>query len=336
MFFDAILPNAKSTQILALANESAKTGEADNRLARIAELEAELEDIRKRKAASDVEDAMGRYKFVYDGDPSVLTNYRQQKRNEQMNTEMRKATEDATRSSNLQSAWKQNGIDLEVARYDLAAAQNAYNEAKGAGDTAAMRRAITDINRAKAKYDRVARENETLRSKLMTSLGVSLGDEQSSENITPNADSVDYNKELADAEAIKQLDGNLDLLNKQIVVDNINVDKKTKAANVKQWLANIEKAKADVNASSLSTEQKNTRLSKLADMETKVRTYAKPKSKGGQGAKPTVDDYQSQLSKMATKSQLVAKGYAWLKAAKDTGAKHQYLDAALQIAAGNK
>ena len=301
--------------------------------ARIAEIDRELAELRAKLDSDDVEEAMGRYKFLYDADPSTLTNYHQQKRTEKMNAEMRKATEAATRESNLQTAWKQNGIDLEVARYDLAAAQNAYNEAKGAGNTDAMKRAMTEVKRAQAKYDRVSRENETLRDKMMTSLGISLGVEG---NDTPEVNDGDekYANDIAEAEAIKKLDGSLELLDKQIVVDNVNVDKKTKAANVKQWLADIAKAKADVSESNLSTEQQNARLAKLADMEKKVRDYAKPKPKGGQGTTPTTEDYQKTLDGLTTKGQLVAKGYRWLTAAKNAGATHKYLDAAIGTAAG--
>lgn len=303
--------------------------------ARIAEIDKELAELRAKLDSDDIEDAMGRYKFLYDADPSVLTNYRQQKRTEKMNADMRKATEAATRESNLQTAWKQNGIDLEVAKYDLAAAQNAYNEAHGKNDIDAMNRAMTDIKRAKAKFDRVSRENDILRDKMMKTLGVAQGDEQKLESDVKDIDyGHDFEKDLADADAIKKLDGNLEILGKDIVVDNISVDKKTKLANVQKWLANIEQAKKDVDASPLSTEQKNTRNTKLADLEAKVRSYAKPKGKGGQGTKMTKDDYQKELDSLVTKSQLIKKGYKWLKAAKDAGATHTLLDTAIGVAAG--
>lgn len=285
---------------------------------RIAQIRKRLAEIADEKKKYDVEDAMGRYKFLYDNDPSVLTNYRNQKRTEKMNSEMRKATEDATRESNLQTAWKQNGIDLEVAKYDLAAAQNAYNEAKGNSDVSAMNRAITDIKRAQAKYDRIVRENDTLRGKMMTSLGISLGDNKQLDDDMQKTNGLDYAKEIADAEAIKKLDGTLDLLDKDIVVDNVNVDKATKIANVKKWLADIENAKKDVDASSLSTDQKNERKTKLADMEAKVRTYAKPKSKGGQSTKLTKEDYQKTIAGK-NDLELAKLGYAYLSAAKAAG-----------------
>lgn len=302
--------------------------------ARIAEIDRELSELRSKLDSDDVEEAMGRYKFLYDNDPSVLTNYRQQKRTEKMNADMRKATEAASKESSLQTAWKQNGIDLEVAKYDLAAAKNSYNEAKGAGNTDAMKRAMTDIKRAQAKYDRIVRENDTLRGKMMmNSLGISLGDEQKLDDDIPNANGPDYAKELADAEAIKKLDGNLDLLDKDIVVDNVNVDKATKIANVNKWLSDIEKAKKDVDASSLSTEQKNARMAKLADMEAKVRSYAKPKPKGGQGTKMTKEDYQKAIAGK-NDIELAKLGYAYLSAAKAAGVTVS--DRALNLARSKK
>lgn len=301
--------------------------------ARIAEIDRELSELRSKLDSDDVEEAMGRYKFLYDNDPSVLTNYRQQKRTEKMNADMRKATEAASKESSLQTAWKQNGIDLEVAKYDLAAAKNSYNEAKGAGNTDAMKRAMTDIKRAQAKYDRIVRENDTLRGKMMNSLGISLGDEQKLDDDIPNANGPDYAKELADAEAIKKLDGNLELLDKDIVVDNVNVDKATKIANVNKWLSDIEKAKKDVDASSLSTEQKNARKTKLADMEAKVRSYAKPKPKGGQGTKMTKEDYQKAIAGK-NDIELAKLGYAYLSAAKAAGVTVS--DRALNLARSKK
>lgn len=301
--------------------------------ARIAEIDKELAELRSKLDSDDIEEAMGRYKFLFDNDPSVLTNYRNQKRTEKMNADMRKATEAATRESNLQTAWKQNGIDLEVAKYDLAAAKNSYDEAKGAGNTDAMKRAMTDIKRAQAKYDRIVRENDTLRDKMMNSLGISLGDEQKLDDDIPNANGADYAKELADAEAIKKLDGNLELLDKDIVVDNVNVDKATKIANVNKWLADIEKAKKDVDASSLSTEQKNARKAKLADMEAKVRSYAKPKPKGGQGTKTTKEDYEKAIAGK-NDIELAKLGYAYLSAAKAAGVAVP--DRALNLARSKK
>lgn len=310
-------------------------GMSSGKAERIAQIKKRLAEIAGEKKKYNVEEEIGKYKFLYDNDPSVLMNYKQNLRNNEINREIRKSSEDATKASNLQAAWKQNAIDLEVARYDLAAAQNAYNEAKGAGNTDAMNRAITDITRSKAKYNRIAKENEILRGQMMNSLGINIGDEQKVETeVNEGKGDSSYEKDIADAEAMKVIDQDISLLDKAIAVDNVNVDKKVKAENVKAWLADIEKSKKAVEDSNLDRVKKSERLTKLAEMEKKVRDYAKPSPKGGQGTKMTREDYQKALDGLITKGQLVAKGYKWLTAAKNAGATHKYLDAAIGVAAG--
>lgn len=308
--------------------------------ARIAQLDRQIAEIEEKLKDYSVEEAMGKYKFLWEGDPSTLATYRQNKRNAEQTESIRKATEDASKASTLQQAWKQNGIDLEVARYDVAAAQNAYNEAKANGDENGMRRADVELDRARAKLNRVTRENDMLRSKLMDSLGITV--EASDELETAGNQGGDeggnqggkLNDDMANAEAIKTLDGNIDAISSQFDVDNMNIDKKQKLAMVKQGLADVKDAIKQVEDSSLSTEQKNTRLSKLRELEKKIRNFGKPASKGGQGTKVTVDDYQKALDGMSSIGQLVKKGYNWLVAAKNAGATHQYLDTAISKARG--
>ena len=293
-------------------------GMSDARAERIAQIKKRLAEIAEEKKKYNVEEEIGKYKFLYDNDPSVLMNYKQNMRNNEMNREIRKSSEDATKASNLQSAWKQNGIDLEVARYDLAAAKNAYNEAKGAGNSDAMKRAAIDVERAQAKYNRIAKENETLRGQMMSALGIDLGDEKELQTVVETPAGTSLDTDIADAEAIKKLDGELSLLDKEIVVDNVNVDKKTKIANVKKWKEDIEKARKAINESKLSTEQKNERMSRLADMEKKVNDYAKPRPKGGQGTSMTKEDYEKAIAGK-NDLELAKLGYNFLLAAKNAG-----------------
>ena len=308
--------------------------------ARIAQLDRQIAEIEEKLKDYSVEEAMGKYKFLWEGDPSTLATYRQGKRNAEQTESIRKATEDASKASTLQQAWKQTGIDLEVARYDVAAAQNAYNEAKANGDENGMRRADVELDRARAKLNRVNRENDILRSKLMDSLGISVeaSDELETAGNQGGNDGGNgggnLNDDLANAESIKTLDGNIDAISSEFDVDNMNIDKKQKLAMVKQGLADVKDAIKQVEDSSLSTEQKNARLTKLRELEKKIRNFGKPASKGGQGTKATVDDYQKALDGMSSIGQLVKKGYSWLVAAKNAGATHQYLDTAISKARG--
>lgn len=312
--------------------------------ARIAQLDRQIAEIEEKLKDYSVEEAMGKYKFLWEGDPSTLATYRQGKRNAEQTESIRKATEDASKASTLQQAWKQNGIDLEVARYDVAAAQNAYNEAKANADENGMRRADVELDRARAKLNRVTRENDMLRSKLMDSLGISV--EASDELETAGNQGGDeggnkggneggnLNDDLANAEATKILDDSIDAISSQFDVDNMNIDKKQKRDMVTKGLSDVKDAIKQVEDSSLSRDQKNTRLTKLREIEKKIRKFAKPVNKGGQGTKATVDDYQKALDGMSSIGQLVKKGYNWLVAAKNAGATHQYLDTAISKARG--
>lgn len=303
------------------------------RASQLAKLQEELANVRKQIKEYDEEAEIGRYKFLYDSDPSTLMSYRQNKRTAELTDKMRKATEAASKESNLQTAWKQNGIDREVARYDLGAAKTAFDEAEKAGDTAAMERALNELGRAQAKYNRVNRESDVLRNKLMGSLGVAERDEEKLDETA--FDDSPYRGRIASTDAVKQLDGKLNLLDKKISVDNVAVDKQTKLANVRTWLSDIETAKKEIESSSLSTEQKNERIGKLADMEAKVRSYAKPKPNGGQPTKTTKEDYQKALDSIGSNySRLVDKGYQWLVNARKSGATHPRLNDAIANAYG--
>lgn len=306
------------------------SGMSDAKAARIAEIRKRLAEIAEEKKKYNMEEEIGKYKFLYDNDPSVLMNYKQNLRNAEANEQIRKATENSTKAANAQTAWKQNAIDLETANYDMAAARNAYNEAKANGNTEGLNKAYLDMQRTQAKINRLKKENETLRNKFMKDLGLASDDIGDASDVAVSG--VDINTDLGQVNELKTLAGELDRLNKDYTVDNIPVDKASKVAKVKKGLAEIATARTKVESSGLEESKKQEMLSKLADLEKTIRNFAKPGSKGGQGTKMTKDDYQAELSKLTTKSQLVAKGYAWLKKAKDLGATHKYLNSALDSA----
>lgn len=308
---------------------------------RIAQLDREISDIENRLKNWSVEEAMGKYKFLWEGDPSTLASYKQNMRSAEQTENIRKATEEASKASTIQQAWKQNGIDLEVARYDVAAAKNAYAEAKANNDEVGMRRANTDLERAQAKLNRVNRENEMLRGKVMDSLGITLDSMETLEDAgngegNSREGSGNLNDDIAQAEVMKTLDTDISLLDKKFDTDNIPIDKKSKAKYVKDGLAEVEEARKAVNGSDLSKDQKRERLEKLADLEKKIRNYAKPASKGGQETNKDKAYYQGELDNMTSIGQLVKQGYRWLQDAKKAGATHKYLEDAIKKAQSRK
>ena len=171
-YFDSILPKNTGTEILGMANESANASARDARSARIAELEAELAEIRKQKASLDTEADMGKYKFQYDADPSTYTTYKQNLRTAEQTEKIRKANEKATDKSQNQNMLKELGTGLFTSQYSIQAAENAVKEAIASGNPAAIRSAKTTLSREQANYRRLKSQYDTVAAKVMKDLGV--------------------------------------------------------------------------------------------------------------------------------------------------------------------
>lgn len=169
-YFDAILPKTTGTEILSMANESANASARDARSARIAELENELAEIRKQRASLDTEADMGKYKFLYDADPSTYTTYQQNKRTAAQTEAIRKATEDATKQSNAQNQWNSLGDKLEVAQWALRSAQNKFVEAERNQNVAGMRDARDEIERYTKSVKTLEAQRDQIRNKFMKDL----------------------------------------------------------------------------------------------------------------------------------------------------------------------
>jgi hypothetical protein len=140
---------------------------------RIAEIQRRLDEIKREKEKYDVEEKMGEYKFLYDADPSTYTTYKQNLRSNEQTNAIRKASEDATKASQAQTAWRQLLIDEETAKYDAQAAQNRVNEAKQSGNAQAYSEAMTELSRINAKINRLNRDKDEYRNRFAEMLGVS-------------------------------------------------------------------------------------------------------------------------------------------------------------------
>jgi hypothetical protein len=288
-YFDAILPKNTGTEILSMANESAESSARDARSARIAELENELAQIRERKAKLNTEADMGKYKFVYDADPSAYMGYKQNLRSAAQTEAIRKATEDATKLSNLQSQWKQNGIDMEVNNFDLASAQNEFNVAKGNNDKAGMESALLRIKQANAKKNRLNRENDILRSKLFKDLDV--------EDVKDTTDYSEFDNNIAGADDVTKLLGAVEATKKSITVDNVSIPKTQKAQFIVKKTKELDDLEAKIKASPLNAEKKEQQLAEINEAREALKGYGKPAGKGGQGVKLTPEEEKANAEK---------------------------------------
>lgn len=283
---------------------------------RIAQIRKRLAEIAEEKKKYNMEEEIGKYKFLYDNDPSVLMNYKQNLRNAEQTEKIRKATEDATKASNAQNAYKQNAIDLEGAKYELAASKDAYKTAQANGNEEGMRKAYLDIQRSQAKLNRLNKENESLRTKYMRDLGIT--DEAVGDASEIAVDGYDLEGDVGRVTELKKLTGELDRLDKAYAVDNMPIAKDAKSAKVKQGLAEVARAEETVKASDIDESKKQEMLTKLADIRKNIVNFGKPSGKGGQGTTMTKEDYESAL-KGKNPTQIRAQGSKWLAAAKKAG-----------------
>lgn len=296
--------------------------------ARIAEIEKRLAEIAEEKKKYSLEEDMGKYKFLYEGDPSTLTSYKQNMRNAAQTEKIRKATEDATKASNLQSQWKQNGIDMELANYDLASAQNEYKTAQGNNDAAAMQNALLKMKQANAKKNRLSRENEILRSKLFKDINVG--------ETKDETDYSSYEQGIAGTDDISKLQRAVSATNKSITVDNVSIPKQKKAQFVAEKTKELDEQEAAIKNSPLSEDNKTKLLAIVEESRQALKNYNKSVVKGGQPTKPTKTDYDKKIllnGQLRNRTALVALGEKYLKAAKGFYPEHAAeLDAAIQDA----
>lgn len=331
-YLESIFPSdSASAQVLGTAakyreeKDRADAWQADSD--RLKALEAELADIRKQKAAFDPAAEMGWYKFVYDADPSTYTSYQQNKRSAAQTEAIRKANEEATKASNAQTAWRQLLIDEETEKYKKIDAEDKAKKAFADGNTDEYKEAMKQVKRSEATLARYARDKEQYRNKVNKMLGISEGeqgqtgetgalgvyDEEKDENIV---NLKKYNEMVngIDQEIInlrKRVTSMTDK-NKDAIIDNAN--------KVLEGYRN-----SDVGF--LNDAQKTAWNKKIAEFEDAIPTFKK-----SQPTTMTKEKYQAELDKLITKSQLVAKGYKWLKAAQKAGATHAYLQSAIDSA----
>jgi hypothetical protein len=304
--------------------------------AKIEQITRRLAEIREEKAALDPEREMAEYKYLYEGDPSSYMNLMHNRKTAEQTEQIRKGSEEATRQANLQSAYKENSNGLMVARYDLSEAENAYREAQASGDPERAEKAYISLKRARANYDKLAKENGVLRERVMKAFGLSQENPEKQPQEAPEATPEDS----AHGEAMKNLRdyqgalAEISVLANKVKTDNMPVSKAEKAKRVKELTDKVNSLQATIDTAKVGTAQKAEAQKQLDSLREQVRTFSKPSAKGGQGTKKTVEDYQAVLDSNPTTSMLVALGYNYLVNAKKAGAKNPNLDKAISKAMG--
>ena len=287
---------------------------------RIAEIQRRLDEIKREKEKYDMEGKMGEYKFLYDADPSTYMSYKQNLRSNEQTNAIRKASEDATKASQAQTAWRQLLIDEETAKYDAQAAQNRVNEAKQSGNAQAYSEAMTELSRINAKINRLNRDKDEYRNRFAEMLGVSRKEMGEPANGDWNKESdADYGK----LKALENLSGKLktgmdDLRKRDAMTDQ---QKKKIDATSRSNIAlyrDIYKNNKDVLGSDPQADFEK----RLNEFEDTITNFKK--------SQPTTMT-QEKYSKF-TASQLVKRGLRQLQKDKASGLKHPDLDWAISNA----
>ena len=313
-----------------VGNEWRYTGAAEDR---IRELDAEIAKYKQELASYDTESEMGKYKFVWEGDPSTYTTVQQNKRNAEETRKIREASEAATKASNVQTAWKQLALNTEEEKYKLASAQNRVNEALATGNRSAYIEAMTDVKRSEAALTRFQREQDEYRKKFAGMLGVALEDDSKAQDV---AYSTEGDENVKGIDSYEKLKSDLSTGKDNLRSRPKNMSGKEKSKIIKE--ANNNLANFRQTASGLTFLNPQTR-SELDKMITEYED-AIPKFKKGQGTVRDKAFYQNYLESnpTATATQLSSKfSLKELKDMRDKyGLGHANLKDAIRLAGGSK
>ena len=277
-FIDNILPkDSGAARVLGTAARYRDEQERDDEWRagsdRIAELEAELAEIRRQKASFDEEEAMGEYKFLWDADPSTYVNVKQSKRNAEATEKIRKSNEDASKLSMLQNNYRDNAIQMEAAKYDLESKKNAYEAARKSGDAKNLASLNTAYKQAQALYNRLERNNAYYMEQLGARLGMPKGSDETVEGF-------DVDKDVAGIEALSVLKGTADRLSKDYDDPGYAIKDTVRKKKYEDGLKEIKKYEADLESvkGSIDENERQALINQVDDLKRKVELW-KPGSK---------------------------------------------------------
>lgn len=280
-------------------------------MARIEEINKRLEEIQKEKERlqnGGLEEAMGKYKYLYEADPSVYMNYKQNLRNDKQTEQIRKATEDATKASNAQTAWKQLLIDEEAEKYNLAAIQNKAQQALESGNKAEYIAAKNDEARAVAKLSRLAKDKDMYKKQFSKQLG--LLDREEDEVEAQYDSATDAN--VAQLGNLEQLVADIQTASDDLRTRPAPIEKKAKTAYIDEAnkkLADFRNRAGDLKLS-LSPQKKAELDKDINAFEDSIPTFKK-----NQGTKLTKDEFAKlsgpQLIRLGKRALLQYKNQGW-------------------------
>lgn len=313
-----------------VGNDWRYTGAAEDR---IRELDEEIAKYKQELASYDTESEMGKYKFVWDGDPSTYTTVQQNKRNAEETRKIREASEAATKASNAQTAWKQIVLNMEDEKYKLASAQNRANEARATGNRSAYIEAMNDVKRSEAALTRFQREQAEYRKKFADMLGVSLEDDTKAQDV---AYDVNGDENVKGIDSYEKLKSDLSTGKDNLRSRPKNMSGKEKSKIIKDANNNLANFRQTAFGLTFLNPQTKSELDKMiTEYEDAITKFKK-----GQGTVRDKAFYQNYLESNPTATATKLANKFSLKELKDMrdkyGLSHANLDNAIRISGGGK
>lgn len=326
-YLDSIMPGGQVSRVAAMGSAVKEYNDRDDR---IAELEAELEEVRKQRKSLDTEADMGKYKFLYDADPGTYTNVM-----------MQKATQKKTDTQQKMDAWKQSSIAMEDARYKVAYWQQKKKEALDAQDTDRYNEAKIELSRAEAGYRRAMRDNDVLRKQVGSQFGFTDDEFVEPKNqgtkvatkqvVSEQQDDLEQDEDpnVAQMEAFNRLkkeinDIDLNFDNEPVDIEN---ERNPRAEQARAMLNDIRK-QIEENVSVEAGKDKL--LEDVRKKEQELEKYLKPAKYGGPKRKLKPGDWKKATTGK-TKKQLETMDTEFLKQAWRDGNHEPNLKAVLII-----
>ena len=264
----------------------------------------------RKNAAESIDDdsplaQMAKHDWIYGGNAGTYNSYLADKRADaqiqfqreqaaqqaKLQEELTKATRDASDSSALQSALKQNTLDLEASEWRLKSAAQQWQTMMNQPDSQQRRDAEMAYNREVALYTRLKREYNQLRQQQIKKLGVD-PDATSDEPVSLPV-SIAEPVSVPSASSIESLAADA----KQIVVSKTPIAQTDKNANVAKLTSLADEYDKLSKDASLTMEQRQQYSQNAADARAMAANYSK-QQKTKEGAAKADQELVARVSNM--------------------------------------
>lgn len=270
---------------------------SENATSRIDELRRQIADLDKQIASYDTEEAIGKYKFMFDSDPSVLTQKYSGERAAQNARDLQKASSEKADRQQLIDAWKTNTDNLDMQKLVVADKERRIKEALAKKDTKSARDLEAELRRELAIQNRYKRDNDTLYQKIAPML---FGDVKPGGNDVPVEVSSGFEDKIKNVEDFNRMNNDVRSAKASIesVLSNRAPIKDTdKVAMVNDARAKVKTLSDALDSSDMDQGDRKEYLDLINETSAKIDEFANPKKYGGKNTKRNPGDWKRDVDK---------------------------------------